>query len=430
MSSKLLLTAIAVSVISTPLAFAQSIPDPLEGREVFTADQLVSMVWDHNPSVAERRAAIDVAFHRIETAGALDDPEFGYNFAPQTFGREGQGLNKRIEFSQGMPWPGTLKARKNSAVLRTDAARAHEHGLRLELAARARTAFAEYYFAQQAMTIHRESHALLGDLKSVAESRYVAGRASQQDVLRADLELANLDRHLLELARMLSVTTAQINGLLNRQPTLTLPHAEISAEIQRLPSLEKLQELSTDEHPDLKRLDAIVAAESSDVTVAEKAFYPDLKFTAGYNSLWDEVDKRTIVGLSLKVPLNRNKRRQQLLSAQASVRQTQSQRANQASQLLAELTAAYAGVVESLDSIELHENTLLPLADEFLKATLTDYESGRGGFMEVISAERQKLQIEEDLVRSHSSAIQRLAELELRAGGSLQLQSSNIDGVQ
>ena len=430
MSIKILLAVLTVGVLPASTAFAQTASEPLAGLESFTADQLVSWVLEYNPGVAERAAATEVAFHKIKPAGSLDDPEFGYNFAPRTHDRAGQGLNERIDFAQKFPWPGTLSARETAATYRVDAARQHEHSLRLELAAAAKTAFAEHYFVQQAVAIHHNGHELLNALNSVAEARYVAGRASQQDVLQVELELAKLDRHLLMLTRMKASATADINGLLNREPSLPLPRAEVALVDHVLPALEDLQQLALDAHPELKRLDAKVAADTSEVNLAEKAFFPDFRFTAGYNSLWDEVDKRSIVGLSMNIPLGQSKRREKLLGAKANVRQTQSQRDNEATQLLAQLARAYAAVVESIESIALHEQSLLPRAVEFLDVAVSDYESGTGGFFAVITAEQQKLQIEEDLERSRADAIRRFAELDLWAGGTLESGNSITEGAQ
>ena len=430
MSIKMLLTVLTVSVLSAPTAFAQTASQLVAGQESFTADQLVSWVWKYNPGVAERSAAADVAVHQIDPAGSLEDPEFSYNFAPRTSGSAGQGLNERIEFAQRIPWPGTLKARETAATHRANAVRESEHNLLLELAAAARAAFAEHYFVQQAVAIHHNGHELLNALNSVAEARYIAGRASQQDVLQVELELAKLDRHLLMLTRMEASATADINGLLNREPSLPLPRAQVMLDDHVLPALKDLQQLALDAHPELKRLDAKVAADTAEVTLAEKAFYPDFRFAAGYNSLWDEVDKRSIVGLSINIPLSQSKRREKLLGAKASVRQSQSQRDNEATQLLAELARAYAAVVEAIESIALHEQTLLPRAVEFLDVAVSDYQSGTGGFFAVIIAEQQKLQIEEDLERSRADAIRRFAELDLWAGGTLQLQESMVEGAQ
>lgn len=429
MFTKMLLPVFSVGMISASSCLAQPAANALTAENTFTANQLVTWVWERNSGIAAQSAAVDIAVHRISPAGSLDDPSISYSFAPRTFGRAGQGLNQKIEFAQQLPWPGTLKARKGAAAARATVARADEQRLRLKLAAIAKAAFAELYFVQRALAIHHETLELLRELKSVAETRYTAGKTSQQDVLQVELEIASLDRHLLELGRIEASVKAEINGLLSRDPVLPLPKTGPIPGVAAVPALSDLKRQALASHPELRRLEGQITASAFEVTVAEKAFYPDLRFIAGYNSLWDEADKRPIIGLSISAPLDRRKRRAELLGAKASVRRAELEHANQAAHLLSELARTHAGLAESVGSVALHERSLVPLAAEFLEAALADYESGTGAFLSVITAEQQKLQTEESLERSRADALRRFAELELWTGGPLTSGSENSEGI-
>ena len=388
-------------------------------EDQLTEQQLVTLVLQLNPGIAELNAAAQAAAFSVEPAGSLDDPEFSYAFAPQTFGREGQGLNQKIELSQRIPWPGTLAAREKAAQLSALAASEGVGALRLHVVALARGAYAEWYFTHRALEIHESTHELLKELHSVAETRYAAGLALQQDVLQVELEQLHLQRHGLLLAKQREATRAQINALLNRQPEAQVPEPGPLLAPKNIAPLELLQNYALQAHPELRALDAQIGSHMAQVTVAEKALWPDLRFTAGYNSLWDEADKRPIVGISFNVPLNRSKRKADVDRANWEVRRTQSRLANQRAQLLGELVRARAEVVESLESVQLYENSLLPLADEFLNAALADYQSGAGDFLSVIAAEKHRLTAAEELERNRADYIRRSAELDRWAGTTL-----------
>ena len=404
------------SIVLAQAAWGESLPEQYDS---FTAGDLIAWVWERNPGVGELEAALSVAVERIDPAGSLDDPTFSYAFAPRTFGYEGQGLNQNIQLSQSIPWPGTLAARRASAEQQARVARRDIEVLRLDLAAIAQSAYAEWYYVQRSLAIHERTHGLLDELRSVAEARYAVGKALQQDVLQAEVELAQLERHLLELTRIQSSLLAQINALLNRDPASPLPDVAQLNLPTTIPLLADLERTTTDGHPVLERLDAELAARSADVTVAEKAFWPDLRFTAGYNSLWDDADKRPIVGISINVPLNRSKRRSTLSSAQAEAHRVRWQRVNASANLLSEVAQAHAAVRESLDAVALYESSLLPLAQEYFAAARADYESGTGSFLAVITAEQQQLETEEALERSRADLLRRLAELDRASGTTL-----------
>ncbi len=385
-------------------------------EDQLTVDHLVALVLHLNPGIDELHATAEAAAQSADVAGTLDDPEFGYAFAPRTFGREGQGLNQKIELSQKIPWPGTLAAREDSARYSALAASENTNSLRVRVVEIARSAYAEWYFAHRALEIHAATHVLLSELRSVAEARYASGIALQQDVLLAELELLHLQRHGLLLVRQRETAKATINALLNRPPDAYLPDPEPGVLPKTVVALETLQELALQAHPELRGLDAEISGHEADVTIAEKERWPYLKFIAGYNSLWDEFDKRPIVGISINLPLNQSKRKAEVSRAKWEVRRTQSRLTNQRAQLLGGLAQAWARVVESLDSIELYEDSLLPLADEFLDAALADYQSGAGGFASVISAEQHRLTAAEELERNRADLIRRSAELDRWAG--------------
>lgn len=406
------------SILSIAMSLNAAEPSSTKLKEhvYLSADRLVAMVLQENPGIAELSAAAEVAAFRVEPAGSLDDPEFSYAFAPRTFGREGQGLNQKIELSQSIPWPGTLAAREQAARSLVNAANESVDELRLHVAALARIAYAEWYFTDRALKIHKAAHELLDELHSVAATRYAAGLALQQDVLQVELEQLHLHRHGLLLVQQQNVAKAQINALLNRLPDGQLPDPAPISIPKSVAPLEILQQYALQEHPELRGLDAQIASHEAHVTVAEKALLPDLRFTVGYNSLWDEADKRPIVGISINVPFNRSKRKAEVSRAKTEVRRTQARLANQRAQLLGELARAHAEVIESIESVQLYENSLLPLAGEFLDAALTDYRSGAGDFLSVIAAEQHKLAAAEELERNRADYIRRSAELERWAG--------------
>jgi len=254
--------------------------------------------------------------------------------------------------SQSIPWPGTLAAREQAARSSAIAANESVEAFRLHVAALAHGVYAEWYFTHRALEIHESTHDLLEQLRSVAVTRYAAGRAPQQDVLQVELEQLQLHRHGLMLTQQRDVAKAQINALLNRSQDAPVPEPGTVSTPRSVAPLEILQNYALQAHPELRGLDAQIARHEAQVTVAEKALLPDLRFTVGYNSLWDEADKRPVVGISINVPFNRSKRKAEVSRAKAEVRRTRSRLANQRAQLLGELARARAKVIESLESVQ------------------------------------------------------------------------------
>lgn len=408
----------SILLVTAAVSAAETNSNKFE-HEFLTAESLVLLVMQENPGIAELSAAAEAAEFSIEPAGSLEDPELSYAFAPRTFGRDGQGLNQKIGLSQKIPWPGTLAARETAAQSSARAAYNDVDALRLQVAALAQSAFAEWYFTHRALDIHRSTHRLLEELHAVAETRYAAGRALQQDVLQVELEQLHLRRHGLKLTQQKDTARAQINALLNRPTDMQVPEPGPISIANNVTPLETLQEYALTVHPELRGLSERVSSHEAQIVVAKKALLPDLRFTAGYNSLWDEADKRPIVGLSINIPLNRSKRIAEVHRAKAEVRRTESRLVNQRAQILGALARARAMVIESLEAVQLYENSLLPLADEFLDAAMADYQSGAGDFLSVITAEKHRLTAAEELERNRADYLGRSAELDRWAGTNL-----------
>lgn len=394
---------------STWAASALSEP-PAAPEGTITEAELVHRVLQANPGLASLRAAAEAAAFRVEPAGSLDDPMLSYATAPRTAG-SGR-LNQRIEFSQHIPWPGTLDAREEVARYEAAATEESLEALQLNVIARTRFAYAQWRFIDEALSIHHATQALLDELIATAESRYAAGRALRQDVLQAELERADLDNAALRLRRQQAAVRARINALLNRPPGEPLLPAAPMKALPEPPALGALETLALEQHPELSRLEARVSASRSREALAAKAFYPDFDVGVGYNSLWDDPDKRPILGVTINVPLDRGKRRAELNSTRADADQARWALTERRAELLADLAQARAEVVEARQSAILYRDELVPLSIEYLNAALADYQSGTGAFLNVIAAEQRKLDNELGLARARADFAERLAELE------------------
>ena len=79
-----------------------------------------------------------------------------------------------------------------------------------------------------------------------------------------------------------------------------------------------------------------------------------------------------------------------LSKAKANERSLQMQLVNQRALLLGDLARTYAEALESAEAVELYENSIVPLANEYLSAAIADYQSGTGSFLSVITAEQKE----------------------------------------
>ena len=380
------------------------------------AESFTAAVLARNASLRAMRQALVAAVSDIGPAGALPDPMLSVSAAPRTFG-SAMGTGEDIEVSQALPWWGTLAARKEIAQADAEVARHDLEALRLRLAATARGVFADWVYVHRALRINAANQSVIAELRRIASVRYATGKAPQADVLEADVERTVLAQQQLEWRRKIAVVAARMNALLDRPPTSPIPLPAALPAPARLPSEAALLQRALT-HPQLKAFEAEEHAARAKAALAGKQRYPQFQVSAGYNSMWSDPAMRPMVGLSFTVPLDQGKYRAQIDAAHAQARRAEYALESERATLLADLSAAYASTREAAQSLALYRDDLVPLSRDALDVALSEYGSGRGGFLEVLTAEQHQLDTELGLARAQSEYFDRWAELErLSASG-------------
>jgi len=377
--------------------------------QILTTAQLITAVLKRNADIPAMQAAWQVAQARIEQADAFDDPRLSYQIAPQTLAQDHMDFGQSLSISQRLPWPGKRSLRAGAAQFEADASREGITRARLRLTEATQHSYADWYFVHAALRINRINQSLLSEFQNIAEIKYAAGRTSKQDVLRAEVEATLLEHRGIVLERQRREVLSRINTLLQRLPDAPLPQPGGLAEVSTLPAIVVLRRQALKNHPDLRALQSHLQASHRRLALSERDFYPDITLSAGYNSLWNQDDKRLTVGASINIPL-RGKRNDQKTKV---------------AQIMDAVQRAYEQVRENVHVLKLYRDRLLPLAEENLAAAQSDYESGSGGFLDLISAEKNRIQTQLQLQRAQADYHRRLATLERAIGGPLNVLNSN-----
>ncbi|HSG63674.1 MAG TPA: TolC family protein [Gammaproteobacteria bacterium] len=409
-------TAVLVALAGDASAQHDNATAALEALDRLTPTALVAAIDAANPELLSMAAAAEATALRVVPAGALVDPMLSYGIAPRTIGSDTRHI---VEFSQPLPWPGKRGLRRSAAAQDAESVAQAVQMTRLELHAHAQSSFAEWHYLDRAIELNVTTSDLLAELARVAGARYAAGRGSQQDVLQAELEHALLQEKRLGLEHARTALRARINALANRDPAASLPPPTAIPAPTPLPSVDALRRGVELAHPELRRDEARLAATSARRDLADLAFRPDFSANVGYMGIMESDDMRLQVGLSINLPIFREKRRADLDAATADLRRDHYALEAQRTKILAELESAYAHTHHAIEAVGLYESRLLGLAESNLNAALADYRSGAGQFLVVVDAERRLLAIREAHERARADYWRMRAELDLAAGGTL-----------
>lgn len=377
-------------------------------------------VLARNRSVQAMIASWRAAAQRYPQVVSLEDPMFGFMVGPASWGSAQVDDGYMIEARQKLPWPGKRQLRGQEARAQTTAARFDIRDAQLQVVQAAKLAYFEYYLVRRQLELNSQNRRILGQLRDTARTRYEAGQVTQQDVLQAEVELADTERRQIELERMNRVARARINTLLLQPPYLELPPpASVLPEPFELPPAEVLHQIALESRPDLAALSARVRAEQAAVNVAQRDFYPDVEAVGRYDAFWqpNEDDLRPQVGLNMNVPVYRERRQAAVREASFRTSQRRAELQQRVTDVQFEVQSAFEQVEESRRAVALYENKFLPAAEQNVSAASTNYSSGSATLLTFIQAQSQLINLRERHQQAIADYHIRLAQLERVIGG-------------
>lgn len=399
------------------------------GRDV---DSLIDYARRNNPEYAAMRLEAEAAGERVYPAGALPDPVLRTelqnvtNYSMETGNNGGPNLlpsrvgSTRYTFLQPLPYWGKRDLKRDAARAEAEAAQGRAGATWAELAARIKTAYAQYYYVAHGERLTREVLGLVERLEKTAQVRYASGLTPQQDAIRAQVEQTRLRAELVALEAEKRQLVARLNGLLSRPASA--PLAEPSA-LRALPPPARLDPAALADrlaaaNPQLRTEDARLRAAQKGRDLAYRNRYPD--FMVGVTPIqtrnrfneWDLM-------LELNLPLQQESRRAQEREAEAMLGAARARREAAANQVLSELDAQLAGLEAARRTETLLGANLLPQAELTFQSALAAYETGRVDFATLLDAQQEISRARQARLKAQAEAQMRLAEIERLLGEDL-----------
>ncbi len=418
---------VAYSVASSASA-VEAVPPAspdLEGPQ--PVDVYIRYALSQNPDIEAARKRVDAAAYRVPQAASLRDPMFGVTAFPEPVQTAAGQQEVALTASQQLPWFGKLGTRAAAAEADTNVARAQLAAVELGVIEQVKQAYYELYFIQKAIRITEDNRKLLLDFVRVAEIKYRAGTASQQDVLRAQVELSNLDSQLIRLRQRIDSSQAKLARLLHVSPDTPVRALEQPPQEQIPQDLERLYRQAISGRPELHAQLAAVQRDHRKVDLARLQYYPDL--TAGVTWIGTSAaglspvangEDPLLLGFSVNVPIYRKRLDAGVREAEsrvvASTRQYDSLRDRTAESV----KDLYAQATSQYDLVKLFRDDIIPKSQQTLEVSQAAYQVGDVDFLQLIDNWQQLLRFRIAYHRLESQLQQTLARLERVVGGQFQ----------
>ena len=385
--------------IGSVIAFAQSLPETL------TLDEAITLAIDTDPWLTGSQYTQQALTDEATAAATLPDPRMSLmagNFPVDSFDINQEGMTQlSVGISQMFPRGDSL-----SLTRRQKQQLAEQHPLlrldrRAKVGATVSQLWLEVFKAQESIRLIEQDRALFEQLVGAAKAGYSSalGRARQQDVIRAQLELIRLEDRLTMLRQQQQAAQKRLTEWIGAPATVpvapVLPTQSLSRPLS-VPTIKQASEHTRYEwirhHPALRALDQRIDATQTGVDLAKQKYKPEWGLTAQYGYRdsdpmgRDRADLLSI-GVNFDLPIFTGNRQDK--EVRAAVNRTEAIKTEKhllGRRLMAELETASVQLARLDERQALYADQLLPQMAEQAEASLTAYNNDDGDFAEAVRA--------------------------------------------
>ena len=383
----------------------------LSGLSTAQADidinEAIRLALTDDPVIAASQARAQAFSDNAVADGQLPDPRLRtgiYNLPLDNFEFDREPTTQfRLGLVQEFPRGDTLKLRQKKSEWMANAEVASTEAAQRMLVRDVRRNFLELYYQVQAEQVINETRDLFAQLVDITQAHYATGRVSQQDVLRASLELSRLDDRTTRILNEADKSRAALTKWMGDAASLPLEN-----NFPGLPALPSKNEIETalPQHPIIRTETAKIEASNQKIRIAREQFKPGWSAGLEYRKRFGDDpngDNRAdmmAAMVTVELPWFTQNRQDKRLSA--SIEQTKSvqlERDDKLRELLQMLNTDYANWQRLGERVALYESQLLHESTANAQASLNAYRSGVTEFTTLMRARITDLDVRLDDLR-------------------------------
>ena len=400
---------------------------PEESKDIKTTlEELVQVASQQNLQIQAAKKEWEAALQKIPQAKVLPDPMLSYaHFGQSVETRLGPQRNK-FSVSQQFPLFGKLGLRGEIARQGAGVFEQQYNTVKADVILKVKEAYFSLYLIDRSIRINQEEKAVFRRLSEIAMKKYETGQVGQQDALKAQLEISKVTGKLLTYHQVRKAIVAQLNFLLNREVDTPFGETEEFFAPERDVDLERLMGWARENRPELRRAQSVIQKNRESLKLAKKDNYPDFRIMLDYIDIGSGTTTQTrdgrnawMASIGINIPIWRKKLRAAEAEATIRIQASEDLYENMENETLSRIRALHFEVETAREQIDLYKYSLLPQAQQALKASEVGYLAGKVDFLNLLDSERMILAIRNGYFKIFSEFGKSLARLERLAGKNL-----------
>jgi len=385
-----------------------------------TLNKAQTQALHNDPILQASELRVLSASQRAIAEGQLADPTFNlglFNVPTDNFDiNKNPTTQLRLGVSQQLAKGDSLRLKTLQGEYAAVAQRERGVFLRRNLLKDVRLQFLETLYQQKALTILRENRRYFADILTNSNHLYAVGRANQQAVLQAKLELSRLDDQINQGLNQFEIDRA----LLAKWVPLA-NDANLLDELPRLPNVASLESLEQNlqKHPAIAIEDAYIAIAKQGVQLAQEQYKPAYNLGVEYRKRFGNEpngsERADVLAamLSVEMPIFTEKRQDKRLAArQYDYQAVKLKRLDSLRDIRQKLRREYGNWLRLQQRATRYDQQLLKQAAAHTSAALSAYQSGVVDFSTLMYARISELEtrlhacrVAIDLLKAQSSVL-------------------------
>ena len=385
------------------------VAQPLFAIDFNDRASVVSAALESSPTLARLRAEAAAARERITPASQLPNPMVmaGVRDKQVDLSDDEMMTMYMVGASQTVVRPSKRESRRKVAELQAQAVELALASARAEIERDVLLAWWEVATADAQLADATAVREMIDAIVAAARVRYEVGTSAQADVIRAQLQVSDLDRQILGLRGRRNEALARL------LPLLGLPS---DADVPRLTPPENIEDIQPDasalppnDHPAIAALQSAVAAEEESIRLIRLELAPDFDIEAQYGYRRMQRDMFSVTA-RIELPfLRRDKTVEPRLREAMARRDATRLRIDELRRSLTqELAGALAAHAIATEQIRLHQEVLVPQSRLAFDSTLAAYQTGKAAFDAILATESDFLRLNlqyHDFLARHAQAV-------------------------
>jgi outer membrane protein TolC len=388
--------------------------------------KLIEEALSQNPQIKAARNEWEASIKVIPQAKSLPDPMLSYAYFGQSIETRLGPQRNKFSLSQKFPFFGKLSLKGEIAKSATSLFEEQYNVVKADIVLSVKKAYFSLFWFDNALKITNEEKEVLRRLAKIAQIKYETGKGNQQDVLKAHLEISRVTDKILLLKQGRKGIITGLNSLLNRPPDSFPGEIEEIKTPELKVELKDLYAWAREFRPELRKARYLIEKNEKSLKLAKKNYFPDFKIMFDYidigaGTTTNEKDGRNswMASIGINIPIWRGKLRASEAEATIKIEASQEGYKNIENKTLSRVNELFFEVKTASEQVNLYKYSLIPQAEQSLKASEVGYLAGKVDFLNLLDSERMLLRIKTGYFKSVADLGKSLAQLERVVGKNL-----------